>query len=453
MSSSNNAPDPAALQDIAGDLVKTALSLGADSAEASVGESRSTDMSIRDGKLEDIERSESLDAGVRVFIGKQQAGVGFSDLSAQGRETAIARAVAMAKAAPEDPYSALAEADRLDNNPPEIEQFDPTVWSPDDLEKYANAVENAARAIDGVSMTESAFASQGQGGAAYATSTGFNHGWRKSVFSYGVSVIAERDGEMERDYAGTGARRPSDLRDTKVIGTEAGERVVKRLGATKLPSGVLPVVFDRKVASTFLGALCGAISGPAVARGVSFLRDKLGEKIFSDNINIIDDPHRPWGHGSTPFDGEGTRNQRASLIKDGHLTSWLLNSASARQLDMTPTGHASLSMGGPPGVSTTNLHMEPGTLSREDMIAGIDDGVLIMEMFGPSLNSNTGDWSVGVSGYKISKGQIDHPVSEITVAGNLVDIFGRLIPASDLKFRGSTNSPSVLIDDMSIGGL
>jgi len=453
MSSSNNAPDPAALQDIAGDLVKSALRLGADSAEASVGESRSMDISIRDGKLEDVERSESLDAGVRVFIGKQQAGVGFSDLSAQGRETAIARAVAMAKSAPEDPFSALAEADRLDKNPPQIEQFDPTNWSPAELEKRATDVENAARAIDGVTMTESAFASQGQGGAAYATSTGFNHGWRKSVFSYGVSVIAERDGEMERDYAGTGARRPSDLRGMEEIGTEAGERVVKRLGATKLPSGVLPVVFDRKVATTFLGALCGAISGPAVARGVSFLREKLGEKIFSDNINIIDDPHRAWGHGSTPFDGEGTRNQRSALIQDGHLTTWLLNSASARQLEMTPTGHASLSMGGPPGVGTTNLHLEPGNLSREDMIAGLEDGVLIMEMFGPSLNSNTGDWSVGVSGYKITKGQIDHPVSEITVAGNLVDIFGRLIPANDLKFRGSTNSPSVLIDDMSIGGL
>jgi PmbA protein len=453
MSTPNKAPDPAALQNIAADLIKHALRVGADAAEASVGESRSAELSIRDGALEDIERSESLDAGLRVFVGEQQAGVAFSDLSGEGRETAISRAVAMAKAAPADPFSALAETERLETEPPEIAMFDDTSWSPDNLEQHANAVEVAARAIDGVSMTESAFASHGQGASAYATSTGFNRGWRRSVFSYGISVIAERDGAMERDYAVTSARRPSDLRQAGEIGTEAGERTVNRLGPQKLDSGVMPVVFDRKIASTFIGAMSGAISGPAVARGVSFLRDKLGEKIFADGINVIDDPHRDWGHGSSPFDGEGTRNSRSSIIQDGYLTTWLLNSAAARQLDMTPTGHARRNMGGPPGAGPSNLHLEAGSVSRDDMIAAIDEGVLIMEMFGPSLNSNTGDWSVGVSGYRITKGKIDFPVSEITVAGNLVDIFGRLVPASDLEFRSSVNSPSVLVDAMSIGGL
>jgi PmbA protein len=453
MSKTPDEPNSAALQEIAADLIRTAARLGADAAEASVGESRSTELSVRDGMLEDIERSESLEAGLRVFVGKQQAGVAFSDLSSNGRETAIARAVAMAKAAPEDPYSALAERERLETAPPEIQLFDDTRWTPADLEATAIDIEKIARGVDGVTMTESSFASTGSGGAAYATSTGFNKGWHKSIFSYGISVIAERDGAMERDYAASGARRPADLRSIEEIGIEAGEQVVRRLGPTKIPSATLPVVFDRKIATTFMGAMCGAISGPAVARGVSFLREKLGEQIFSTNINIIDDPHRDWGHASSPFDGEGTRNARSSLIENGHLTTWLMNSASARQLDMAPTGHARRNMGGPPGAGPTNLHMEAGTISRDDMIAGIDEGVLIMEMFGPSLNSNTGDWSVGVSGYKITKGKIDYPVSEITVAGNLVDIFGRLIPASDLKFRSSMNSPSVLVDAMSVGGL
>ncbi len=453
MTTHSNAPDSARLQDIAADLIALALRAGADSAEASVGESRATELSIRDGQLEDIERSETLDAGVRVFVGKQQAGVAFSDLSTAGRESTIARAVAMAKAAPEDPFSALAEADRLADNPPDLAMFDETVWSPAELEARAIEVETAARAIPGVSMTDAAFASFGQGAAAYATSTGFNRGWRKSTFSYGASVIAGADGAMERDYAATSARRPGDLRSTEAIGTEAGERTASRTGPRKIESGSLPVLFDRRVASTFLSALSGAVSGPAVARGVSFLRDHLGQQVFANGIDVLDEPHRDWGHGSAPFDGEGTVNRAMKIIDDGRLTSWFLNSASARQLDMSPTGHARRNMGGPPGAGPTNLHLAAGAQSRDDMIAAIDDGLLIMEMFGPSLNANTGDWSVGVSGYRIEGGVIGYPVSEITVAGNLVDIFGRLIPASDLKFYGAINAPSVFVDAMAIGGL
>lgn len=453
MTSQSNAPDTARLQDIAADLIDLALKAGADAAEASVGEARSTELSIRDGQLEDIERSETLDAGVRVFVGKQQAGVAFSDFSAAGREATIARAVAMARVAPEDPYSALAEAGRLATDPPEIALFDGTVWGPAELEARANAVEKAARAVAGVTMTDAAFASFGQVGAAYATTTGFNRGWCKSMFSYGASVIAESDGAMERDYDATSARRPSDLRAPEAVGTEAGERTARRVGPRKIESGSVPVLFDRRVASTFLGALSGAVSGPAVARGVSFLRDKLGEQVFADGIMIHDEPHRDWSHGAAPFDGEGTVNTASRIIDDGRLTTWFLNSAAARQLEMAPTGHARRNMGGPPGAGPTNLHMAAGTTSRADMIAGIQDGVLVMEMFGPSLNSNTGDWSVGVSGYKVEQGEIAFPVSEITVAGNLIDIFGRLVPASDLEFRGAVNAPSIFVDAMSVGGL
>ncbi|WP_300541972.1 TldD/PmbA family protein [Maricaulis sp.] len=453
MTQAQSAPDAARLQEIAADLIDRARKAGADHAEASVAESRHTELSVRDGKLEDIERSEGLDAGVRVFVGQRQAGVAFSDLSEQGRQFTIERAITMAKAAPEDPYAALADSDRLCTDPPAMSLFEPVEWTPDELEVRAIAVEKAARAIEGVTMTDTAFASYGQGAAAYATTTGFNSGWRKSQFGYGASVIAGQNGVMERDYAATSARRIADLKSTEEIGAEAGERTARRVGPKKLKSGVMPVVFDRRVATAFLSAFCGAVSGPAVARGVSFLRDKMGEQIFAGGINIVDDPHRDWGHASCPFDGEGTVNRRANIIDDGRLTTWFLNSSAARQLQLEPTGHARRNMGGPPGAGPTNLHLEAGSQSRDDLIRGAGEGLLVTEMFGPSLNANTGDWSVGVSGYRIAGGEIDHPVSEITVAGNLIDIFARLVPASDLEFRGAVNAPSLCVDTISVGGL
>jgi PmbA protein len=453
MTHAQSAPDPTRLQDIAADLLKRARAAGADHAEASVAESRHTELSVRDGNLEDIERSESLDAGVRVFVGRRQAGVAFSDLSEHGRQFTIERAIAMARVAPEDPYSMLADPDRLCTNPPAINMFEAVEWSPEELEATAIAVETAARAVDGVTMTDTAFASYGQGAAAYATTTGFNSGWRKSQFGYGASVIAGRDGAMERDYAATSARRIADLKTREETGTEAGERTARRVGPQKLKSGIMPVVFDRRVATAFLGAFAGAISGPSVARGVSFLRDRMGQPVFADGIAIVDDPHRDWGHASCPFDGEGTVNARSNIIDDGRLTTWFLNSSAARQLELAPTGHARRNMGGPPGAGPTNLHMEAGAQSRDALIGAISEGLLVMEMFGPSLNANTGDWSVGVSGYRIADGRIDHPVSEITVAGNLIDLFRRIVPGSDLEFRGAVNAPSLYIDAISVGGL
>lgn len=337
MTQAHSAPDAARLQDIAADLIARATKAGADHAEAAVTESRHTELSVRDGNLEDIERSESLDAGVRVFVGQRQAGVAFSDLSEHGRQFTVERAIAMAKAAPEDPYAALADPERLATDPPAIEMFEAVEWLPETLESLAKTVEGAARAVDGVTMTDAAFASFGQGAAAYATTTGFNAGWRKSQFGYGASVIAGKDGAMERDYAATSARRIADLKSPEEIGTEAGERTARRVGPQKIKSGVMPVVFDRRVATAFLSAFSGAISGPSIARGVSFLRDKMGEKVFADGITIVDDPHRDWGHASCPFDGEGTVNARSHVIEDGRLTTWFLNSASARQLELTPT--------------------------------------------------------------------------------------------------------------------
>ena len=448
----HDSPNAQALQAIAADLMAQALQSGADAAEAAIVESRSLELSVRDGAMEDIERSESKDAGIRVFVGKRQAGVTFSDLSADGCSIAIDRAVAMARSAPEDPYAGLADPDQLTKAAPALELFEASDWTPETLETIATDIETVARAVPGVTMTESAFASRGEGAVGVASSNGFSGSWRKSSCGYGISVIAAKDGAMERDYAMTSARRLADLRPIEEIGKEAGENTVARLGPQRLKSGNLPVIFDQRVSSTFLSALCGAISGPAVARGVSFLREKMGEPVFAKGINIVDDPHRPWGFGSHPFDGEGISAERRNIIDDGRLTTWFLNCASARQLGLEPNGYANRSLGGPPGAGPSNLHLEAGEQSRNDMVASIDEGVLITEMFGPSLNANTGSWSVGVSGFRISKGQIDHPVSEITVAGDLNDIFARIIPASDLYFRSSINAPSVYVDRLAIGG-
>jgi len=452
MTAPTDAPDTDQLLSIAEDLMNRARKLGADAAEAAVTQSRATEVAVRDGKLEAVEGSESKDAGLRVFFGKRSAGVSFSDLSDDGVSLAVGRAIAMAKLAPEDPHCGLVESRLLASSKPELDLYEAPSWTSEDLSRFAQDVETAARAVPGVTMTETSFASTGETASASVSTNGVSHTARRSNSGYGVSVIAASEGGMERDYSMTSARRVADLRPLEEIGAEAGTRTVSRLGATQMSSGNRPVIFDRRVAPRFLGSLEGAISGPSIARGVSFLRDQMGQQIFGEHINIVDDPHRPWGLGSRPVDGEGLANTKRNIIENGVLTTWLLNSPSARQLGLEPNGYATRSLGGSPGVSTTNLHIEPGAQSREEMIADIADGLLITEMFSPSQNANTGDWSVGVSGFAILSGEIAHPVSEITVAGNLNDIFARLISANDLKFWSSANSPSLLVDDLSIGG-
>ena len=452
MSQVTDAPDPARLKSIADELVALARKGGADAAEAAVIESRSTEVSLRDGKLEDIERSESRDAGLRVLLGKRQAGVSFSDLSSDGLQTVVERAIAMARLAPEDPHCGLAEPGQLTRNAPEIALYEDAEWSPETLEVLAADAEKAGRDVDGVTMTESASASHGSAAGAVSASNGFAGGWRRSSMGYGAVMIAARDGAMERDYSYSQARRTADLRSPEDIGREAGERAVARLAPRKLASGRLPVVFDRRISTVFLSSLSGAISGPSVARGVSFLRDKRGEKVFADGIRVIDNPLRDWGMGSRPWDGEGLAVKEWAVIDDGVLTDWFLNLPAARQLGLEPNGCGTRNLGGPPGAGPSNLHLEAGSASPEDLIGGLSEGLLVTDMFGPSLNPNTGDWSVGVSGFRISGGAVDHPVSEVTVAGNLIEMFARLQPANDLLFRHAVNAPSVLIDDLSIGG-
>jgi PmbA protein len=440
--------------DLLAAVVDAAVKAGADAAEAVGAERRSLSVNVRNGELEEVEREESRDLGLRVFIGQRQAVVSGSDFSASARARLVERAVAMARLAPEDPYCGFAPEDRLAKGPyPDLDLFDPAEPSAEQLEDQSREAEVAARAVSGVANSDGGSAGWSDGQWRLYTSAGFEGHHRASSFSLSASAIAGEGSAMERGGEGRSTRHAGDLPGATSIGALAGKRAVERLGARKIESRTAPVIFENRLAASLLGPLVGAIAGPAVARGVSFLKDKLGQSLFSPDVTITDEPHRVRGLGSAPFDDEGVATTTQSIIDQGVLTTWLLNSASARQLGMAATGHASRGLAGAPGVSTHNLTLKPGQRTQAELMIDAKEGLLVTSMFGPSLNSNTGDWSVGVSGFWFEAGQLAYPVTEITVAGNLIDLYARLIPGSDLEIRGSTNAPSILIDGMAIAGL
>ncbi len=443
----------AASPDILPDLIAAALGAGADAAEAVSAERASLSVGVRNGTLEDVEREESRDLGLRVFIGRRQATVSASDLSEATRARLVERAVAMARLAPEDPFAGLAPQDRLAHGPfPDLDLHDPAERSAADLEAAAAEAEAAALAVEGVAKSEGGHASASSSRWRLVTSQGFDGAYHGSAFSLGAGVIAEQDGAMERGGENRATRHLSDLPLAAAIGAEAGRRAVARTGARKIASTTAPVIFENRVAAQVLSPLLGAISGPAIARGSSFLKDRLGQAVLPPGFDLIDDPFRPRGLGSTPFDDEGVTVSRQSLVKDGVLTTWLLNSAAAAQLGLASTGHASRGLAGPPGVSTHNLHLEPGERDLAALMADAGSGLLVTSMFGPSLNANTGDWSAGVSGFWFENGERVYPVSEVTVAGKLTDLYPRMQRGSDLEFRSSFNSPSLLFDAVAIAG-
>jgi PmbA protein len=436
------------------DVVDAALKAGADAAEAVGAERRALSVTVRMGALEEVEREESRDLGLRVFVGRRQAVVSGSDLSPSARARLVERAVAMARLAPEDPYCGFAPDDRLAKGPlPDLDLHDPTEPTAEALEADAREAEDAARAIQGVSNSDGGSASFSQGAWRMITSAGFEGVHQASSFSRSASAIAGEGSGMERGGEGRSTRHRADLPGAAGIGAEAGLRAVARLGARKIKSRTAPVIFENRLAGALMGPLIGAISGPAVARGVSFLKDKRGAPLFDSSVCILDEPHRLRGLGSAPFDDEGVATTPRAIIDKGVLTTWLLNSASARQLGLETTGHAARGLAGPPGVSTHNLTLTPGSRTRAQLMADVGEGLLVTSMFGPSLNANTGDWSVGVSGVWFVGGEAAYPVTEITVAGNLIDVYARLVPANDLEIRGSNNAPSILIDGMAIAGL
>jgi PmbA protein len=435
------------------DLVRGALKAGADAAEAVVGERQSLSVGVRLGKLEEVEREEARDLGLRVFIGKRQAAVSGSDISPEGRGKLLDRAVAMARLAPEEPYASLAPEDRLAKGPfPDLQLYDPTEPSPEDLEALGLAAEDAARAVGGVTNSDGGTGAWSSARYFMVTSGGFVGAHQASSFAVYASAIAGDENGMERGGDGRSTRWQADLPSPAEIGAEAGKRAVQRLGARKIDSRTAPVIFEDRVAMSLVGPLIGAIAGPAIARRVSFLKDKLGQQIFPEAITIIDQPHRVRGLGSQPFDDEGVANRDTAIIDRGVLTTWLLNTASARQLGLETTGHASRGLASPPGVGVSNLTVKPGERDLDGLMADAKEGLLVTSMFGPSLNGNTGDWSTGVSGFWFENGEIAYPVTEITVAGNLIDVYGRVAAGSDLVYRSSRNSPSLLVDALAIAG-
>ncbi len=439
--------------DMLQDVVTAALKAGADAAEAVSAERQSLSVSVRQGKLEDVQQEESRDLGLRVFIGKSQAVVSGSDVSKEARDRLIARAVAMARLAPEDAYAGLAPRDRLFTGAvPDLELFDPTVATADELEAVARATEAAALSVAGVTNTDGGSAGWSSSRWHMVTSDGFQGGQAGSGFSLSASVIAGEGAGMESGWEGRSARWREDLPASDKIGQLAGERAVASLAPRKIESRTAPVLFENRIAMSLIGPLIGAISGPAVARGVSFLKDKLGHTLFPASVTLTEEPHRRRGFGSSAFDDEGVTTTERAIIDQGVLTTWLLNSASARQLKLETTGHASRGLAGAPGVGVHNLTLQPGTETPDGLRRALGEGLWVTSMFGPSLNSNTGDWSVGVSGFWFEKGEIAYPVNEITVAGNLIDLYQRLVPASDLEIRGASNAPSLLIDALAIAG-
>ena len=436
------------------DLITAATKAGADAAEAVLASRQSLSIGVRMDALEEVEREEARDLGLRVFVGKRQAVVSGSDISKAAQVKLVERAVAMARLAPEDPYASLADPALLAPAPHrDLDLYDPTEPSAETLEAKARAAEQAALAVKGVTNSDGGSAAWSSTEWQFMTSADFYGEHKASGFSVSASVIAGEGAQMERGGEGRSTRWQSDLPSPPDIGLEAGRRAVARLGARKIASTTAPVIFENRLATSLFGPLIGAISGPSVARGVSFLKDKLGQAVFSPGVRISDDPFRLRGLGSSPFDDEGVIGKPLNLIEDGVLTSWLLNTASGKQLGMASTGHASRSMAGPPGVSTHNLTVHPGTRDLDGLMQDAKTGLLVTSMFGPSLNANTGDWSIGVSGLWFENGEAAYPVTEITVAGNLIDIYARLVPGSDLEIRGAANSPSILIDAMAIAGL
>ncbi len=435
------------------DVVKAALNAGADAAEAIMAERQSLSVNVRNQKLEEVEREEARDLGVRVFVGQQQASVSGSDLSAGGRARLVERAVAMAKLAPPDPYAGLAPAERLSKDPDrDLDLYDATEPSAEQLEERARTAEAAARAVEGVTNSDGGSAGWAASQWRFVTSGGFSGRHRASAFSLAASAVAGESSGMETGAEGRSTRWQSDLPSPESIGDAAGRRAVAKLGPRKLDSRFGTVAVENRLAASVLGPLIGAISGPSVARGVSFLKDKLGERIFPEGVNIVDDPYLPRRLGSSPFDDEGVAPERRAIIADGLLTTWLLNTAAARQLGLETTGHASRGLAGPPGVSTHNLTLEPGEKDLAGLMKDAGEGLLITSMFGPSLNPNSGDWSVGVSGFWFEGGEIAYPVSEITVAGNLPNIYSKLVVGSDLEIRGASNAPSLLVEGVAIAG-
>ena len=444
--------DQSALLDRAEGLVKAARAAGADAADAVAMRSLSLSIEVRDGAVEESESAEGDDLGLRVFIGRRQAVVSTNDMSQNGSAALAERAVAMARVAPEDKYAGLADESLLAHKFPDLDLIDRALPTVGDLEKMARAAEEAGLAVKGVAKSGGASASAGIGGMVLVTSHGFRGAYLGSSHGISMTAIAGTGTGMERDYDYSSTRHAADLESPDKIGRSAGERAVARLNPRKVATRKVPVVFDPRVAASLVSHLASGANGSSVARKTSFLKDKMGEKLFAGGIRIVDDPLRARGLRSHPFDGEGVAGKKLALVDDGRLCSWILDCATARELGLTTTGHAQRGVSSSPSPGPSNLHLEPGTATPEELIADIEDGFYITDLIGMGVNMVTGDYSRGASGFWIENGERTYAVSEVTIAGHLFDIFRTLTPANDLVFRYGTNAPTLRIEGLTVAG-
>ncbi len=444
--------DQSDLTDLAQRLVSAARRAGADQADALAVRSVSLSVDVREGAVEESQRSEGDDLGLRVIVGHKQAVVSTNDLKGNGFDALAERAVAMARAAPEDRFSGLADPAQLAQKLPALDLIDPAMPDVGLLESRAREAEVAALAVKGVTKSGGASAAAGIGGMVLVTSHGFHGATIASRHSIAMTAIAGDGTGMERDYDFSSTLHAADLDGAELIGRRAGERAVERLNPRKVATRRVPVVFDARISGSLVGHLANAANGAAIVRKTSFLREKLGAKIFASGIHIIDDPLRPRGLRSRPFDAEGVAGRKLDLVQDGVLASWILDCATARELDLTTTGHAQRGVSSTPSPGASNLHLVPGTKSPDELIADIDDGFYVTDMIGMGVNLVTGDYSRGASGFWIEKGVRTFPVSEVTIAGHLFEIFASLTPANDLVFRYGTNAPTVRVEGMTVAG-
>ena len=436
-------------------ILTAARRAGADACEAVFAESRSLSVGVRKGEVETVERDENSDLGLRVFVGQKQAVVSVSEFSQATLDRLVERAVAMARLAPDDAYAGLADPALLyTGTGADLQLFDETHLSAESLQQRALDIESAGLYLGNAALqSDAASAGYVQNMWSMLTSDGFHGNHKTSLFfQSGRFIATDAEGNMERDGEGRSVRFASDLPDVAETGRIAAERALAALGARKIETQKATVIFDKRIAKSLISQFIGAISGSMIARGSSFLKDKLGQQLFDPSVQIIDNPLRVRGLGSCLFDDEGVAVSERAIIKDGVLGGWLLNSSAAKQLGMTSTGHASRSLANPAGVSTHNVTLNAGTQSVEDLMATTGKGVIMTSMFGPSVNNDTGDWSAGASGFWFENGVIAYPVNEITVAGNLIDMYARLVPASDLEIKGTFDTPSLLVEGLSVGG-
>ena len=435
------------------DLVDLARTMGADEADAVARASSSESVSVRLGALEEVERSESEEIGLRVFVGRRSASINTSDFAPEGLKALAQRAVEMARLAPEDPYGALAPAEKLfTGDPVDLEMIDGGEPSPEELREAALAVEDAARAVEGVTNSNGGSASASHSVFALAATNGFARGHAGGSHTLSASVVAGEGGDKQTDYAYRTQRHRSDLPGAEAIGREAGERTVRKLRPGSIPSARMPVVFDPRVGSGVLGHLLGAMSGPGVARKASFLIGREGGQLFDSAINVVEDPHRLRGLRSRNYDGEGIAPAQGKLVHGGRIGGWLTNVASAAQLGLDLTGHASRGGGGSPGVAVRNVYMEAGSQSVAELIADIEDVLFVTDVFGQGVSLVTGDYSRGAAGLRIRNGELAEPVAEITIASTLPEMFAALTPANDLEFMRGIDVPTLRIDGMSVAG-